>query len=176
MKKKYAFSVIELMIVTVIMLIILSAAIPGFRSFMRNSEAKTLASKFATSIRQAKNEAMRRGKKVSVCATAAGTATGAGVCLGSTTTWDSWKVFVNEAGDNSDGASDTPIQFVGDVATGVITDSGISPPIIGFNPSGFPYAGGNTVFTIRPSGCSGNNAKTVTLEMNGSVTVANTAC
>ncbi|NOY67755.1 MAG: prepilin-type N-terminal cleavage/methylation domain-containing protein [Gammaproteobacteria bacterium] len=62
------FTLIEVMMVIVLGSIIITLAIPGFRSFIQNNRIVTQTNGLVTSLILARSEAIKRGTRVSVCA------------------------------------------------------------------------------------------------------------
>lgn len=139
------FSLVEILTVVIISAILITAAIPGYESFVRNNESLVMASRLASSLRLARAEAIKTGIPVTVCpidssfnpTTAFDQTTEQWPCQ-DIITWDAWKVF-RDADFNAteDFTNGWPIiEYVGgNNQPGAITSS-ISGPIT-FDPNGF---------------------------------------
>lgn len=66
--QKNGFTLIELMVTLVVVAIVLSIAIPSFQSQILNNRSITLGEDFASAINFARSEAVKRGKRVTLCA------------------------------------------------------------------------------------------------------------
>jgi type IV fimbrial biogenesis protein FimT len=171
----HGFTLIEMMVIITIASIITAVAIPAYRTFLRNQEASNFSGRLANSFRLAKSEAIKRKSFVSVCPTATGitpSATPANNCI-SNTNWNAWKIFIDAGNDGSD-SSDTPIQYYDGSRAGAIIASATTA--ITYNPMGFVTRGATTIFTIRPTGCTGNSGREFTVNASGSIKVKTIAC
>lgn len=64
LKKQRGFSLIELMIGIVLMGILIMAAIPGFKTWIQNTQIRTAAESLQNGLQVARNEAVRRNANV----------------------------------------------------------------------------------------------------------------
>lgn len=60
------FTLVEMLVVTVLMAILAALALPGFRDLIENYRVERMASALAASISHARSEAVRRGRTVSI--------------------------------------------------------------------------------------------------------------
>lgn len=91
MNTKRGFTLIELMITVVIVAIVLSIGVPSFQNVMRNNRAATHMNEIIGSLNLARNETIKRGRRVSLCPSTNQTG-----CSG--TDWaKGWIVFVDTA-------------------------------------------------------------------------------
>jgi prepilin-type N-terminal cleavage/methylation domain-containing protein len=142
--KCYAFTLIELMTVIVVVALLITAAIPSFSDFVRNNQAMVAADRLVSSLRLAKGEAIRLGIPVTVCpisssfnpTTAPSQSTEEYPCQ-NTTNWSAWKVFTDpDFNATEDFADGWPVlEYTSNRGSAVIT-SNISAPIT-FDPMGF---------------------------------------
>lgn len=87
---KSGFTIIELMVTLVVAAIVLSIAVPSFTVQIRNNQALGLGEELASAINYARSEAVKRGGRVSMCASNDGAQ-----CVGD---WsEGWIVFVDSA-------------------------------------------------------------------------------
>ena len=89
-------TLIELLVTIAILAIVLSMAVPNFITFVQNSRLVGQTNDLVTALNYARNEAIKRGVRVSVCSRLDNT-----TCSGAAVfNWDmGWLVFVNPNGD-----------------------------------------------------------------------------
>jgi len=98
--KSLGFTLIELMITLVIVIILTSLALPSFRSMIISNNIVTNTNEFVGTVSYARSEAIRRGKSITLCKSSSGT----GCLTGAGTYWDTgWIAFVDS---NNNGAVD----------------------------------------------------------------------
>jgi len=85
LQRMLGFTIIELMMTLAVAAILITIAIPSFRSMIISNNIITHTNEFVGTISYARSEAIRRGKSVTICKSSSGTA-----CLtGGGTYWDS---------------------------------------------------------------------------------------
>jgi type IV fimbrial biogenesis protein FimT len=62
------FTLIELMITVAIAAIVIAIGIPSFKEFIDNTRSNTLSEEFSTAMNYARTEAIKRARRVSICA------------------------------------------------------------------------------------------------------------
>jgi type IV fimbrial biogenesis protein FimT len=67
MHKKTGFTLIELLITIALISVISTIAFPGFQSFFKQSQSKTLAAQLMQALHLARSEAMLRGITITLC-------------------------------------------------------------------------------------------------------------
>ena len=72
MRREAAFTLVELLVVLVVAAIGLSLAIPSFRTLVQGNRAATAVNTFITALMSARSEAIKRGRRVTVCKSADG--------------------------------------------------------------------------------------------------------
>ncbi len=111
-------TLIELLVTLAVLVILLTVAVPGMRNFIKNNRLTAAANGLATTMALARSEAVRRGRPVTVCASAGGTA-----CDGAA--WaDGWIVFVDQGTPGTVDGSDEIVRVFGDAGDGVTIDLG----------------------------------------------------
>jgi type IV fimbrial biogenesis protein FimT len=85
------FTLIELMIVMAIIAIVASIAIPNIREFIVTTRLSTASNDLLTDLAFARAESMRRGVRVTVCASANGTA-----CSTDTANWSKYRLIFSD--------------------------------------------------------------------------------
>jgi len=133
------FTFIELMMTLAVAAILLSVAIPNFRSSIQNNRMVTQINELQTSLSLARSEAVKRSSNIAVCRSSNGTS-----CTGN---WeDGWIVFVD--GD-VDGAVDEGEEILR-VHGGVPGDVAIafSQTLVTYRNNGLATDGVNGTFTL----------------------------
>ncbi len=111
-------TLIELLVALAVLVILLTVAVPGMRNFIKNNRISAAANGIATSMALARSEAVRRGRPVTVCASAGGTA-----CDGAA--WaDGWIVFVDQGTPGSVDGNDEIVRVFGGAGDGVTINLG----------------------------------------------------
>ena len=95
------FTLIELMVTVSVMAIVLGFAIPGFQSVVNGNRLASAANELVASLQTARMEAIRRSRRVVVCASANANAGTNATCASANV--DGWITFVDA---NSDGDFD----------------------------------------------------------------------
>jgi len=178
-KNQKAFTLIELLITLVILGIVLGFAIPSFTKQIINSSSLTLGSDLVAAINFARQEAVKRGKRVSLCPSTNGT-----TCLTSGDWAKGWLVFEDgAASDSADPTVTTPLRNWNDLnKKAVITAAGATAiNYIRFTGIGM-LARVNTsdvsprVFEVSITGCTGQSKSKVTIGLAGMNNSTKTAC
>ena len=153
------FTLLETLIVLAIIGIMSAYAMPSFLQSMNRATVTTQTSAFASAIRVARTEAIRRGRMVTLCrsdnpeAAAPACAAGAGGAVG----WASgWVIFEDSdpAGtrgniDNNETVISVQSPFNG---SGGFVDQGANGnSLISFVPSGMPFGGIGRTFLVFPN-------------------------
>lgn len=98
------FTLIELLVTLAVLAIVVVAGIPGFQSVVNGNRLAAAANETIAALQIARIEAIRRNRRVAVCASAnANDGTGATCTAGAS---DGWLVFVDNDRDGSFGAGD----------------------------------------------------------------------
>jgi len=100
LKNQKAFTLIELMVTVTIISVVLALAVPSFQKQVLASRSAALGEDFISALNLMRYEAVKRAKRVSICASSNST-TASPSCTGA---WkDGYIIFVDEA--TSDGAT-----------------------------------------------------------------------
>lgn len=145
------FSLLELMITVAVLVILLAIGAPQLQTFMVKRSVSTQADIFASALRKARSEAIKRGQAVTICPSTAPEAT-TPACATTSTDWSTgWLIFVdrgttNRAFDSGDLLLAVQQAFP---STGGIK---VSPSrvFIQFAANGLAV-GQNDTFTVRPN-------------------------
>lgn len=183
LKNQKAFTLIELLVTICVLGVLLSLAVPSFRSQIVNNQSAVLAEDLTARINQARYEAVKGAKTVTICASADSTSV-APTCSGNWT--DGYIVFedptlpvttdsITAVGtvlkayskhgaksiiDAKNGA--TAVTFIRFTATGTLARiSNSANPI---------------VIDTYTTGCKGNSRRVITLGVSGMVSVRRTDC
>ncbi|MCP8900323.1 GspH/FimT family pseudopilin [Gilvimarinus xylanilyticus] len=168
------FTLIELIIVTVVLVILGAIAAPNFRDLIVNHQSQSLGEDLRNAVQVARSEAVKRGEFVSVCASKSGTACdgnwsdGVIVVVDSASSPTASSVTINNAGTDvlrflewgSDGASVTGPSLLRYQGLGTLADVGTLPATI----------------TAYVTGCTGKGATEITVGLSGMVESKQTAC
>ena len=173
-KKNAGFTLIELIITAAILVIVLGFAVPSFESIIQNNRSVSLSNDLVASLYLARSEAVKRGVSVSVCGAQDTNYNSCG------NNWDlGWIVFVNPDENTSiSGGVTEPIIRVQQLSTGnpSITPSPANA-IVTYNNQGFAAASSaNMSIGISTSGCTGNNARTLSIGLTGRITSTKVSC
>ncbi len=173
-KSASAFTVFELLVVIIVLVILVTMAVPSFRSVLQNNRTLSLANELASALNLARSEAIKRGVSVSVCAAANANLNSCG------SNWNNgWIIFTNPNEDTNFDNNTTEIllriqQILG---SGYAMTNTPSSGVATYTSTGFPLsATSNMVFTISATGCTGNNARSLTITTTGRIISTPIAC
>jgi len=178
-KKQKAFTLIELLITLTILGIVLGLAMPSFTRQVTNNSSLTLGNDLATAINFARQEAVKRGKRVSLCPSMNGT-----TCLTSADWAKGWMVFEDKAAsDGLDPDVKTPLRYWSDLHKKAVVTAKASTAIgyVRFTGNGMLARANATdvsprVIDVFVVGCSGNTRSTITIGLAGMNNLTKTAC
>lgn len=164
--RQYGFTLVELILTIAISAVLLSLAVPGFQSFLRNNRAAALANELVLALNTARSEAVSRRGTVTVCTSANGTS-----CRGAgdsdKTNWHKgWAVIFSP--DNS--VLRTQAAFANGAS---LTSAAVS---LVFDASGALAGSGIQTFALTVEGCEGEQNRIVEVGPTGRVSVYNTSC
>jgi type IV fimbrial biogenesis protein FimT len=99
------FTLIELLVTLSVASILLSVAVPSYRSFVQDGLLMTQSNSFSSAIALAKSEAIKRSNRVTICSSGNGTN-----CNGGTVWSNGWIVFADPNGSGTVDAGEQIIQ------------------------------------------------------------------
>lgn len=179
MPKQQGFTLVELMVTITVLAIVVGIAVPSFYAQIQNNRALALGEEFSGALNYARSEAVKRGTRISLCASSDGKK-----CSGD---WQQgWIAFVDAATSDD---SATPViekdeavlrrwQALSGKASLSVTQGGKSAGFIRYNRLGIlgRAAGGDVVVALSYDGCTGNAARTITVGPAGMADVARAGC
>lgn len=161
------FTLIELLITMAVVAIVLGIAIPNFNSLIRNNTSTAMAADFTGSLGLARTEAVKRAARISICGSKTGTA-----CDGE---WkEGYIIFVDDA------LTDTAASpVVGTVLKYWQPPQGVVQFDVAFGATStnfFRYIASGALArisadqltaSIKLTGCSGQNARKIIINLSG---------
>ena len=156
-------TLIELVITLSIAAILMTIAVPSFQDLMRNNRTAVQVNEFLTTLNLARSEAVKRGASVSVCSSINSTA-----CRTSDqTNWaGGWILYVT-------GSSPLEILRVWPAMSGTATFTATAGEVT-FRGTG--QAAAAITFTYTPTGCSGDQQRTIAVSAVGRASSSKTTC
>lgn len=180
MKKITGFTLIELMVTLAVAGIVLGIAIPSFNQSMRNNSSSALGTELAGVLNYARAEAIKRAKRVSVCASNDGA-----TCLAADNWKQGWLVFIDNAtADNTATATiGTVLRYWSDindlaVISGQRSSDSANVSFLRFTSTGALArldAQGRR-FIVRITGCKGDSATRIDVGLAGMLSTTKQAC
>lgn len=180
MRKIKGFTLIELMITLAVAAIALVVAIPSFNQTMRNNSSSALGSELASALNFARSEAVKRAKRVSICASNDGA-----TCLAANNWEKGWLVFIdNAAADNTATVTvGTILRYWSGlnslaVVTGQKNTSSTNIDFVRFTSTGAlaRLDAEGRKFTARVANCKGNAATSIVVGLAGMLSTTKQAC
>lgn len=169
-RKHTGFTLIELMVVLAIAAILLTLAVPSFRSTIQNNRIASQANDLVATLQLARGEAIKRGVRITVCVS-----TDQATCTG--TNWaGGWIAFADVNANGGVDAGDTLLKVGGALNGGsTLTSAGFaSATRIQYQPSGFSDSAG--AFSLSIPGCTGNEVRAINVATTGRVGISRSAC
>ncbi|HET9843587.1 MAG TPA: GspH/FimT family pseudopilin [Gammaproteobacteria bacterium] len=171
-QKNLGFTLIEMMIAIVMLVIVMTVAIPSMQSTIQNNRISGLTNELSSSLNLARSEAIKRGVSVSICAANAS-------FNGCSNNWGTgWLIFVNpdENATFANNASEVLLRVHQVTGQGVTITTTPNVQVATYNSAGFAAVGSNVNFRIRASGCTGNNARNIAISLTGRLSTTQVAC
>ncbi|MBK7492085.1 MAG: GspH/FimT family pseudopilin [Nitrosomonas sp.] len=137
---QHGFTLTELLVTLSVASILLTVAVPNYRTFVQNNLQSTQSNNFYSTLALAKSEAIRRSSPVTVCPSTNGTS-----CTGGVIWSNGWLVFADTNSNGVVEAGDEILQ-VGVAFSGGNTFSGTRTRVT-FTANGFSMASNDT-FTL----------------------------
>jgi type IV fimbrial biogenesis protein FimT len=166
------FTLVELMITVSILAILAAAAIPSFQGMLRTSHLVSLTNELAGALNLARSEAIKRGKRVTVCQSAAPQVTNPDCSISPPSTWETgWLIFVDESTVGTFDGSDIRLK-VGQLAT----SNAVITPTTGFADyiSYLPNGASNTIGNIAI--CIENVQRSLVISRTGRIRIEKDTC
>ena len=116
MKKDSGFTLVELMITLVVAAILVTVAIPNFRTLIQNNRLTTEINEFLTAVSITRSEAVKRADRITMCKSSDGAA-----CVATGDWSQGWIIFIDS---NNDAAAtgEEVLRVHGSLSTGTTLD------------------------------------------------------
>jgi type IV fimbrial biogenesis protein FimT len=168
------FTLVELLVTIAVAGVLLAIAVPNFAELMRNNRSEASANELVAALNVARVEAVKRGKRVSLCPSANGTS-----CSG--TAWQSgWIVFVDGAASDTTSTATvgTLLNRRTAMSTGATaTATGTATVTANFiRYTGLGFAPVRTNIRVQSTGCTGSTARIIAISASGRISVQRVAC
>ncbi|WP_050984671.1 GspH/FimT family pseudopilin [Thiorhodococcus drewsii] len=156
-------TLIELVVTLSIAAILMTIAVPSFQDLIRNNRASAQVNEFLTALNLARTEAVKRGASVSVCSSTDST-----TCRSSSVTnWaDGWILYVT-------GSSPLDVLRVWPAVNGTATFTATAGEVT-FRGAG--QASAAITFTYTPTGCTGDQQRTISVTAVGRASSSKATC
>jgi type IV fimbrial biogenesis protein FimT len=160
------FTLVEALIAVVVLATLVILAVPSLRGALQNVRATVQANHFVATLNFARTEAVKRRTTVRVCTSANGTSCRSSSDADKNNWHKGWLVMANPT-------TPTVLRSVTTLDTGYTLTSSISS--IDFAASGASLNGTPSYSLLAP-GCSGDNNRTIRINVSGRVSVTRSAC
>lgn len=168
MVRHAGYTLIELVVVVAIVAIVSAIAFPSYSSVTRANRVAGQTTELLTALNLARNEAITRGARVSVCASTAGAACDAG------NAWArGWIVFTDAGTAGEVAGTDEVLRVWPAIAEGDALTAAF--PNLSFGKDGFASAS-DVTWTFVPNQCTGDQRRTLTVRGLGRGEVAKAPC
>lgn len=163
MRRDSGVTLIELMITVAIIGVLSVLAAPGFVQFVRGQRVVSQVNDVVAALNLARNEAIKRGVPVAVCASANPNAASPG-CSGATNWEEGWLVFTDNGGTEGDiDGSETLIRVGTGTPESTLNPDDGSSAYVRFASDG--TADDRSDFTLSPDGASTGGVEDRTIEL-----------
>jgi type IV fimbrial biogenesis protein FimT len=174
MRKNRGFTLVELMVTLAVAAVVLGIAVPSFTQSMRNNNSIAAGSELSVAINYARSEAVKRAKRVSLCASSDGLA-----CLAADNWKEGWMVFVDDAA--TDGAAvtvGTVLRYWDELPVNInvsaVKGASINIQYLRYTSTGvIARLNGADIdsrkFTVYVDGCIGKSSQEITIGLSGMV-------
>jgi len=170
MRRRQGFTLVELLITIVIAAILITVAVPSYYVFIQNNRIADISNRLSASFNLARMEAIKRGARVSICPASNASFNACGVA----TQWaQGWIVFIDA--DENDAIENNNERLL--VSEALATGSSIisNRAVVSYDSAGFLSSGALTM-KLSATGCTGNNARTLSISTSGRLSIAQAAC
>ncbi len=169
------FTLIELMVTLAVAAVLVGMAAPSFNTMMQNNRAATLGDEVAGAMNLARSEAVKRGARVSICASSNGT--------GCTGNWNQgFIVFVDAAVTDLANApvveANNIIRVWGGLDSRAQVTQTNARSFVRFTANGSMARTSANPFdmTVKMQKCSDNNARQINVGLAGVISVTRVSC
>lgn len=177
-KYQVGFTIIELMVTLAVLAVVLGLAIPSFNQQILNNSSVALGEDLANAFNYARSEAIKRGARVSICASNNGTA------CADANSWIAGFIAYTDAA-TTDTASATVVGEVLKYWSGFDPRTSLAATRDGNNINFVRFTGigvlarnesGGVIITSKLTGCTGKSATAIRVGLSGSVSVGRVNC
>jgi len=178
MRDQRGFTLIELMIALVLGVILMTLAVPSFRSTIQNNRATAAANDILTALNAARSEAIKRGTPMTICSSSNGSS-----CAASTDWSTGWILFsdLNSNGVLDDNGTPPTCQATEDCLIrsweglkGNPSFTGTTLARVTYNANGSVTAAGQIVIALPE--CKGDQKRQISITATGQASVSSLTC
>lgn len=157
--RQSGFTLIEILIVVALASVLMSLAMPSFRTFLVKRSVQAAVDTMVLDMRFARSESIKRTTRVSMCSSTNGTS-----CAAAASWRDGWIIFIDDDGDGTVDASDVVLRVQDSFPNlEAVTTSAATLAIV-YQPTGWARAASQT-FTFTPMG--GGSSRLVCVSNQG---------
>jgi len=167
------FTLVELLVVLAVGAILLAIAIPGYAHFMNYNRLVTATNDLVSSLQLARSEAIKRGKRVTVC-TSSAPMNAVPACDAGADWQHGWLVFVDDGARGTIDVGDQILKVHGGIPTAEITATNFST-YASYLPSGGSQGTnglGNGTLNI----CLAGNKRSIIINKIGRIKIDKKTC
>jgi type IV fimbrial biogenesis protein FimT len=144
--RQSGFTLIELLVVVAVASVLMSLAVPSFRTFLVKRSMQAAVDALVLDMRFARSEAIKRTTRVSICSSTNGTA-----CALAASWKDGWIIFIDDDGDGVVDGSDVVLRVQDSFSNLATLSTSATTLAIVYQPAGWARAAAQT-FTFTPTG------------------------
>lgn len=169
------FTLIELMVTIAVLAIVVTIAAPSFTTMINGNRSVALGEELATAFNYARSEAVKRGGRISICASSDGAS-----CTAANTWTQGWIVFTDTA--TSDNAASPTVGTVlrrweaPNAGAAITVTQAAATNFIRYTRLGTLGRSGQITVNSSVSGCGDNAARTITIGPAGLINMARANC
>ncbi|HSW13318.1 MAG TPA: GspH/FimT family pseudopilin [Solimonas sp.] len=171
-RRPRGFSLIELMVTVGIAAIVAMVTVPGLQSLVQNNRTATQVNALVSALMYARNEAVTRGGRVSICTSSDG------YTCSDTDSWSGgWIVFSDTAGARGivDPLTSDQVLQVFEALDGGSQLTGTTR-LLSYDSAGFLTDALAPSFSYRGASCTPRTARTINLSLQGRANVQPATC